>query len=90
MGEMRTSTKLLILGVILLLLIPIYICKIIGLICVIIALAQILKRFLFELIDHIKGTDTKASQGDYASEARRACERVTPKKDKYETPPWEE
>lgn len=88
---MKTSTKLLIAGAILLL-IPIrfWTCKLIGLICIIIALAQIFKRFLFELIDHIKGTDTSTEKNAYAAEARRACERVTPKKDKYETPPWEE
>lgn len=38
----------------------------------------------------IKGTATGAPQsGDYRDEARRACEKVTPKKSKDVTPPWE-
>ena len=39
----------------------------------------------------IKGTVTGTPQsGDYRSEARRACESVTPKRKKDTTPPWEE
>ena len=52
-----------------------------------------IKRFIFELIDHANGTGTGASgasKKDYTREARNACEKVTPKKDKNATPPWEE
>lgn len=38
----------------------------------------------------IKGAVTGIPQGDgYRDEARRACEKVTPKKNKDVTPPWE-
>lgn len=52
-----------------------------------------LKKFIFELIDHIKGTGTGASgasKKDYTREAREACEKVTPKRKRDATPPWEE
>lgn len=39
----------------------------------------------------ITGAVTGTPQGgNYRAEARRACDRTTPKKDKYATPPWEE
>lgn len=38
----------------------------------------------------IKGAVTGLPQGsDYRNEARKACEKVTPKKNKDITPPWE-
>lgn len=38
----------------------------------------------------IKGAVTGSPQGDgYRGEARRACEKVTPKKNEDITPPWE-
>lgn len=38
----------------------------------------------------IKGAVTRIPQGDgYRDEARRACEKVKPKKNKDVTPPWE-
>ena len=67
-------------------------------ICIIIfliirAIWRAIKRFTFEVIDHANGTGTGASgasKKDYTREARNACEKVTPKKDKNATPPWEE
>lgn len=38
----------------------------------------------------VKNAVTGVPQGDgYRDEARRACERITPKKNKDVTPPWE-
>ena len=50
------------------------------------------KSFLFELVDHIKGTAprTNTSNTKYIAEARKACENVTPKQKQDETPPWEQ
>ena len=55
------------------------------------ALTRGFKNFLFELIDHINGAGTKTttSRKDYTAEARDACEKVTPKRKREETPPWE-
>ena len=38
----------------------------------------------------IKGAVTGTPAGDYRGEARRACEKVTPKRKQDVTPPWEE
>ena len=38
----------------------------------------------------IKGAVTGTPAGDYRGEARRACEKVTPKRKQNVTPPWEE
>lgn len=68
---------LVILGFFLFLLPPWFV-KLIGLICFILGVISILrnaKTFLFELIDHIKGTDSSKAE---------------PKRDKNATPPWEE
>ena len=56
------------------------------------AIALIIKKFIFSIIDHAKGTDaqTKASKKDYTAEARGAYESVTPKRKRDEKPPWEE
>ncbi len=79
---------LVILGFFLFLLPPWFV-KLIGLICFVLGVISILrnaKTFLFELIDHIKGT----SKPNYQDEARRACGKAAPKRDKNATPPWEE
>ena len=54
-------------------------------------IAKSIKKFIFELIDHINGagTQTGASRKDYTAEARNACEKVTPKRKQDVTPPWE-
>ena len=51
-----------------------------------------IKKFTFEIIDHTKGTtpQTDASKAKYTAEARKACEKVTPKRRRDETPPWEQ
>ena len=50
------------------------------------------KNFIFELVDHIKGTapKTSTSKKDYTAEAQKAYEDVTPKRKQNITPPWEE
>lgn len=50
------------------------------------AIWRAIKRFTFEIIDHTNG----ASRPNYQDEARRACSKAAPKKDKNATPPWEE
>ena len=62
---------------------------IIGLILIIYGIYRSLKglkKFIFELIDHIKGTD----RPDYRDEARRACGTSGSKQRKETKPPWEE
>lgn len=58
-------------------LLPPWFMKLIGLICFVLGIISILrnaKTFLFELIDHIKGTGTS---------------KTAPKGDRDTTPPWE-
>lgn len=50
------------------------------------AIWRAIKRFTFEIIDHTNG----AGRPNYRDEARRACGKATPKRDKNATPPWEE
>ncbi len=54
---------------------PLLITKIPGIICIICG--------IYSLVSQHK-------KGDYRDEAQRACEKVTPKRDKNATPPWEE
>lgn len=51
-----------------------------------------IKRFTFEVIDRANGTSPKinASKKGYTAEARKACEKVTPKQKQDTTPPWEQ
>lgn len=64
-----------------------------------------IKKFSFELNEHTNGTaprpnggqpnytytyNTKKPKYTYTAEARRACEKVTPKRNQDEKPPWEE
>lgn len=54
-------------------------------------LSLIVYLILRNIIRAIKGTVTGVPQGDsYRDEARRACEKVTPKRKQNVTPPWEE
>lgn len=56
----------------------------------IISLGLIAYLIIRNIFRAIKGTATGVSQGaNYRDEARRACEKVTPKKNKDTTPPWE-
>lgn len=50
------------------------------------------KKFIFEVIDRTNNTAprTNASQTKYTYEARKACEKVTPKRKQDTKPPWEE
>lgn len=50
------------------------------------AIWRAIKRFTFEAIDRTNGT----SKPNYQDEARRACGKAVPKRDKNATPPWEE
>lgn len=52
------------------------------------AIWRAIKRFTFEIIDRTNGAASR--KPDYRGEARKACEKVTPKQDKNATPPWEE
>ncbi len=45
-----------------------------------------IKRFTFEIIDRTNST----SRPNYQDEARRACGKTAPKRDKTAAPPWEE
>lgn len=55
-----------------------------------ICLGLIVYLILRNIIRAIKGAVTGVPQGDsYRDEAQRACERITPKKNKDVTPPWE-
>lgn len=65
--------KLVVAGIILILL-PFWSTKIIGIICILGGILIGFKNFLFELIDHIKGTGSN---------------KAAPKGDRDTTPPWE-
>lgn len=71
---MKGATLLFIAGIFLLIA-PFYITKIPGIICIICGICTVV---------------SQRKKGDYKSEARRACEKVTPKRNKNITPPWEE
>lgn len=59
-------------------------------ILIISCLGLIVYLILRNIIRAIKGAVTGVPQGDgYRDEARRACEKITPKKNKDVTPPWE-
>lgn len=85
---MKIAKKLLITGIVLfvlgfitqlLILIPF------GLLCLLGAFVLVVVQGIVEIINK-----NKISQnGSYSDEARRACEKVTPKKNKDVTPPWE-
>lgn len=85
---MKIAKKLLIAGIVLfvlgfitqlLILIPF------GLLCLLGAFVLVVVQGIVEIINK-----NKISQnGSYSDEARRACEKVTPKKSKDVTPPWE-
>ena len=85
---MKIAKKLLIAGIVLfvlgfitqlLILIPF------GLLCLLGAFVLVVVQGIVEIINK-----NKISQnGSYSDEARRACEKVTPKKSKDTTPPWE-
>lgn len=85
---MKIAKKLLIAGIVLfvlgfitqlLILIPF------GLLCLLGAFVLVVVQGIVEIINK-----NKISQnGNYSDEARRACEKVTPKKSKDVTPPWE-
>lgn len=85
---MKIAKKLLIAGIVLfvlgfitqlLILIPF------GLLCLLGAFVLVVVQGIVEIINK-----NKISQnGSYSDEARKACEKVTPKKNKDVTPPWE-
>lgn len=82
---MKTSTKLLIVGIVLFFLgslAPIF--SFFSFICLISAIALIIYRGVIE---------TRANNNtskNYRDEAQQACEKVTPKRKQDVTPPWEE
>ena len=69
------SSILLFIGGIFLLIAPFLITNIAGIICIICGICLAV---------------SQRKKGDYKNEARRACEKVTPKRDKNAVPPWEE
>lgn len=69
------STTLLFIAGIFLLIAPFYITRIPGIICIICGICLVISQH---------------KKGNYKSEARRACEKVTPKRKQNTTPPWEE
>lgn len=82
---MKTSTKLFIAGAIFFLL------GVIARFPVEFSVLCFLGGFILLVIESIKGTNPKsdANNAKYTAEARKACETVTPKQKRNETPPWE-
>lgn len=55
----------------------------------IVSLGVIAYLILRNIFRTIKGAVTGTPTGDYRGEARKACEKITPKPGKNATPPWE-
>lgn len=53
-----------------------------------VCLGLIVYLILRNIFRAIKGAVTGTPAGDYQAEARKACEKVTPKPGKNATPPW--
>lgn len=86
---MKTAKKLLIAGIILLLFgfISGFLVAIpFALLCFFGAFVLVVVQGIMEIINKNKVSQS----GSYSDEARRACEKVTPKRNKDITPPWEE
>ena len=59
-------------------------------ILIVFCLGLIMYLIIRNIFRAIKGAVTGTPTGDYRSEARRACEKVTPKRKQNVTPPWEQ
>lgn len=86
---MKAAKKLLIAGIVLILFgfISDFLIAIpFALLCFLGAFVLVVIQGIMEIINKDKMPQRK----DYQGEARRACEKVTPKRDKNAVPPWEE
>ena len=85
---MKTAKKLIIAGIILILfgfISGLIIAIPFALLCFFGAFVLVVVQGIMEIINKNKTSQS----GNYSDEARRACEKVTPKKNKDTTPPWE-
>ncbi len=86
---MKTAKKLLIAGIVLILfgfISDFLIAVPFGLLCFLGAFVLVVFQGIMEILNKNKAPKS----GNYSEEARRACEKVTPKRSKDTTPPWEE